>query len=126
VLPVVIFGIRRKSYRLATVFAVCGLCHTPAAQAVVRVRTFFSLFFVPVLPLANRYRTTCTMCGRSTTITREAAESLVIGAQAQTAPPRPLPPTPGSFRAPQPPAAGSAVLPAPGSAQPTDGGPPLA
>ena len=114
-----IFGIRRKAYRLATVFAVCGLCHTPAAQAVVRVRTFFSLFFVPLIPLANRYRTTCTMCGQSTTITREAADALVAGAHAQAAAP---PPPPGSWGAPQPPGAGTTPLPAPGSAQPTDGG----
>jgi hypothetical protein len=89
-----IFGIRRKATRLATVFAVCALCHTPAAQAVTRVRTFFTLFFVPLIPLGSSYRTTCTFCGRSVKITREAADQLVAGAHAQvpTSPPPPPPP----------------------------------
>lgn len=79
-----IFGIRRRASRLATVFAVCSLCHTPAAQAVTRVRTFFTLFFVPLIPLGSRYRTTCTFCGRSVKITRDGADHLVAGANAQT------------------------------------------
>jgi hypothetical protein len=42
-----------------------------------RIRTFFSLFFIPVVPLGSSYRTTCTMCGRSVKITRETAEHIV-------------------------------------------------
>ncbi len=101
----IIFGIKRKAYRLATVFAVCTVCHTPAAQAVSRLRTFFSLFFVPVVPLTSTYRTTCTMCGGSVKVTKEAALALVAGAQQQAAsasggaPVAPLP-TPGPAAAP--------------------------
>jgi hypothetical protein len=79
--PIIIFGIRRKQYRLATVFAVCSVCHSPAAQAVVRVRAFFTLFFLPVIPLGHTYRTTCTMCGRSVKVAKESAEHLVATAQ---------------------------------------------
>jgi predicted nucleic acid-binding protein len=100
----IIFGIRRKAYRLATVFAVCSLCHTPAAQAVARVRTFFSLFFIPLIPLTSRYRMTCTMCGQSVSITAADASQLVAAAQAQArghtqAAPLPAPPAPGSTQA---------------------------
>ncbi len=87
-----IFGIRRRAARLATVFAVCSLCNTPAAQAVTRVRTFFTLFFVPLIPLGSRYRTTCTFCGRSVKITRDAADHLVASANVQAATSGPLPP----------------------------------
>jgi hypothetical protein len=89
-----IFGIRRKASRLATVFAVCSLCHTPAAQAVTRVRTFFTLFFVPLIPLGSRYRTTCTFCGRSVKITKEGADHLVASANAQAQAPTSVPPPP--------------------------------
>jgi hypothetical protein len=105
----IIFGIKRRAYRLATVFALCGLCQTPAAQAVTRVRTFFSLFFIPVIPLSSTYRTTCTMCGGSVKVTKEAAERLVAsapppgvapaadtagGSVSERPPPSPPPPTP--------------------------------
>jgi hypothetical protein len=99
-----LFGIRRKAQRLATVFAVCVSCHTPAAQAVTRVRTFFTLFFIPLIPLGTKYRTTCTMCGQSVSITKETADNLVAGAQAQAAaansgpgaPPPGFPPPPAA------------------------------
>lgn len=80
----VIFGIRRKAYRLVTVFGLCRLCGTPAAQVVTRVRTFFSLFFIPVVPLGSTYRSTCTMCGRTVKITKEDAEQLVLHGQDAT------------------------------------------
>jgi hypothetical protein len=104
-MPFIIFGIKRKGYLLIRIFAVCGLCQTPAAQTVTRIRTFFSLFFVPLIPISSRYITTCTMCGRATKITKEDADRYVASAQAQptaplgsqpVAPPPPplsLPPT---------------------------------
>ena len=98
----IIFGVKRKTYRLATVLAVCGLCHTPAAQAVTRVRTFFSLFFIPVVPLANHYRTTCTMCGQSVKITKEHADHLVASVPGTPPPPPQTAPTLGSATTPSP------------------------
>jgi hypothetical protein len=102
-----IVGIRKKAYRLATVFAVCSVCHTPAAQAVTRVRTFFSLFFIPLVPLMSRYRRTCTLCGQSVSISAADADQLVAAAQAQArghSDTRALPASPAA-----------------GSTQPTDG-----
>jgi hypothetical protein len=81
----IIFGIKRKAYRLATVFAMCGICQTPAAQVVSRVRTFFSLFFIPIVPVSSSYRSTCTMCGGSVKITKEAAQHTVAGAERASA-----------------------------------------
>ncbi len=79
----ILFGFRRRSARLGAVFAMCQFCHTPAAQQVVRTRRYFTLFFVPVIPLGSSYATTCTMCGRSSRITAEAAQQLVATAQQQ-------------------------------------------
>jgi len=80
-----IFGVRRKAYRLATIFALCTLCQTPAAQVITRVRMFFTLFFIPLVPLGSKYRSTCTLCGRSVKIDKEAADRLVLTAQSQNA-----------------------------------------
>jgi hypothetical protein len=76
----ILFGFRRKSARLGTLFVMCGYCHTPAAHALTRIRRYFTLFFVPVIPLGAKYVTTCTMCGRSTQITKETAETYAAAA----------------------------------------------
>lgn len=86
-----VIGIRRKAYRLATVFALCALCSRPAAQAVTRIRTFFSLFFIPVVPLGSSYRSTCTLCGHGVRINKEDAETLVALARGAADQPGPAP-----------------------------------
>jgi hypothetical protein len=77
----VIFGIKRMARRLATVFAVCGQCGSPAAQVIVRRSTWFSLFFIPVIPLGSKYSSTCTLCGAATKLDKEQALHLVELAQ---------------------------------------------
>ena len=111
---IVIFGIRRRASRLATVFALCRVCGSPAAQAITRVRTFFSLFFVLVVPLGSTYRSTCTLCGRTVKITREEAEQVAVQSQG-AAPPTGFPPPTGPATWPPPATAPSppAMPPAP-------------
>jgi hypothetical protein len=74
---IILFGFRRRLARLATVFVMCAQCGTPAAHSVTRSRRYFTLFFVPVIPLGTKYFTTCTMCGRVTQITQEGADHYV-------------------------------------------------
>ena len=76
-----IFGIKRMARRLATVFAICAQCGSPAAQVVVRRTTWFSLFFIPVVPLGTKYASTCTLCGVSTRLDKEQALRTVVLAQ---------------------------------------------
>jgi len=71
---IILFGFRRKSSRLATIFVMCARCSTPAAHALTRSRRYFTLFFIPIIPLGTKYFTTCTMCGHVTQITKEGAE----------------------------------------------------
>ena len=71
-------------------FELCSRCHTAAAQSVIRVRTFFTLFFVPLIPLGSKYHATCTICGSTVSVTKEQASQLVASDQAQAAG---LPPT---------------------------------
>lgn len=92
----ILFGFRRKSSRLGTIFVICGYCHTPAAHALTRIRRYFTLFFVPVIPLGTKYLTTCTMCGRATQITKETAETYVATANQNPAPSGPAAPSPAS------------------------------
>jgi len=72
-----IFGIKRLKHRMATSFALCGQCGTPAAQVIVRIGTWFSLFFIPIIPLGNKYISTCTLCGKSTKLDKAQALAMV-------------------------------------------------
>jgi hypothetical protein len=83
---IILFGFRRKSSRLATIFVMCAHCRTPAAHAVARTRRFFTLFFVPIIPLGTKYFTTCTMCGYVTQITKEGADQYLASATRPTGP----------------------------------------
>jgi hypothetical protein len=97
----IIFGIKRMMHRLATVFAVCGQCGSPAAQVVARRSTWFSLFFIPVIPLGSKYFSTCTLCGVSTRLDKEHALHLVaLAGQTSNQSPHPGPPPPGVTAAP--------------------------
>ncbi len=90
-----IFGVKRVVKRLATVFALCSRCGSPAAQVVARRTTWFALFFVPVVPLRSTYFSTCTLCGTSTELDREEALRTVALAQRSADAPAPSP-VPGS------------------------------
>jgi zinc ribbon protein len=81
----ILFGFRRRSSRLGVIFVMCGNCHTPAAHALIRIRRYFTLFFVPVIPIGTKYQITCTMCGRATQISKEAAETYASAANQNSA-----------------------------------------
>jgi hypothetical protein len=99
----IIFGIKRIVHRLATVFAMCGQCGSPAAQVVARRSTWFSLFFIPVIPLGSKYFSTCTLCGVATALHKEQALHLVaLAGRDANRPPHPAPAPPGAM--PSPPA----------------------
>lgn len=133
-----IFGLRRRGYRMANVFAMCGICHTPAAQAVVRIKTFFTFFFIPLIPVGTKYRSTCTMCGGTIELTKDQADHAMVTMQQQRAqaqqPQAPQPFEPAAVSTTTPPAPapapqGPAIeAPPPPSGQvtndPADGAPP--
>lgn len=71
----VIFGFRTRVAILATLNYICEVCGVAAAHRVVRRRRWFTLFFIPVIPLgAGRYTDTCISCGRVRQLTRDQAE----------------------------------------------------
>jgi hypothetical protein len=76
----IIFGFKRKPHRLATILAFCTVCQATAAQELSSVRTFFRLFFVPLMPLPTSYRTSCRACATATTVSAEQADRLLASA----------------------------------------------
>jgi hypothetical protein len=72
---------------LGTVMMLCQRCQRPSAHAVFKVRTWFTLFFIPIFPVSIKYATACSMCGVGTQIDKAQAEHLQSAAAQQAAAP---------------------------------------
>jgi hypothetical protein len=73
----IVFGFKTFVSRLATLLMRCPLCGADAAHHIVRIRQFFTLFFIPVIPIRTKYRLGCTYCGKARLISKQDAEQLV-------------------------------------------------
>ncbi|MFG2294179.1 zinc-ribbon domain-containing protein [Streptomyces sp. NPDC048603] len=77
----IIFGTRVYLHQLAILMLTCRFCGNPAAHAVRKYVTKFTLFFVPLFPVSTTYATQCTFCGAEQEVPKEWAEQ----SQAQAA-----------------------------------------
>ncbi|WP_175407196.1 zinc-ribbon domain-containing protein [Streptomyces sp. TRM64462] len=76
----IIFGTKGYLFPLAMVTLVCGHCGNPAAHAVRKRVTKFTLFFVPLFPVATSYITQCAFCGAERKVSAAEAERLTAPA----------------------------------------------
>ncbi|MEU3277431.1 zinc-ribbon domain-containing protein [Streptomyces antibioticus] len=76
----IIFGTKGYLYQLAILTLVCGGCGNPAAHALRKRVTKFTLFFVPLFPFSTKYATQCTFCGTEQRLTKEQADQLLAQA----------------------------------------------
>lgn len=93
----IIFGMRTMSKTLAMITLVCGRCGNPSAHRIVQRSRWFTLFFIPLIPLGFSRYSTCTYCGATAKLTKEEAQRLVEHAQATAGAPTPLPTIPPSI-----------------------------
>ena len=88
----ILFGIRRRRRQLGVVLMMCQRCQRPCAHTTVQVKTFFTLFFIPVIPMGSKYYTVCSMCAVATNIPKAHAEALQeASAQQRAIPPQMTP-----------------------------------
>ena len=92
----IVFGTRRTVQQLAMVLLTCAHCHRSAANAVLKLVTKFTLFFIPLFPIRTRYATQCTACGFSMDVDKAGAEQLAQLPPAGSTPQFPQPPYPGA------------------------------
>jgi hypothetical protein len=59
---VLIFGMRARQKTLAMLELACRNGHV-AAHRLVKLTRWFTLFFVPLIPVSQRYFTVCSQCG---------------------------------------------------------------
>ena len=58
-----LFGMRTKAKGIAQVESVCTKCNRATMHAVVETKKFFTLFFIPVIPLGGNHFAKCGVCG---------------------------------------------------------------
>lgn len=78
----VLFGFRSMVRTLAMATFTCRTTNQPAAHRLFRSTRWFTLFFIPVIPVGRRYVLTCTACGQSYKVTKENASEIVAKAEA--------------------------------------------
>lgn len=95
----IIWGSRVRAANVAMLQLACRNGHV-AAHRIVKVTRWFTLFFVPVVPMSRRYRSVCAGCGLTLDLPKDVAEEMV-GRLGEA------PAAPGDPVAPPVPAAGS-------------------
>ncbi|GAA2103985.1 hypothetical protein GCM10009801_79320 [Streptomyces albiaxialis] len=74
----IIFGTSSKTLQLAMLNLLCGFCGNPSAHALRKRVTKFSLFFIPLFPIAPaKHSLQCTFCGAASEVSKENAEQLL-------------------------------------------------
>jgi zinc-ribbon family len=100
----IIFGFRSFVKTLAMLTMVCHRCSNPAAHRLVQRSRWFTLFFIPLIPVGFSRFTTCTFCGATYKVSKEDAQRMVAGATAGAPPAAPVTPAqPGAPAQPYPP-----------------------
>ncbi len=82
----IIFGIRRLKKGMGQIRLRCANCGM-SPQALLRVSTWFALFFIPVIPLSFKHYTVCPNCKRLSQIEKsqvEAAQAMAAAGDTPT------------------------------------------
>jgi hypothetical protein len=82
----ILFGFRSFVKALAVLTTMCQRCRHQAAQRVVQRSRWFTLFFIPVIPVSFTRYTVCTRCGVTLKISKDDAQRLVTAASAAPVP----------------------------------------
>lgn len=59
----ILFGFRRRGQQIGVLMWPCQRCGRPTAQLLSYIRMWFTLFFIPVIPLPTQRKLVCTTCG---------------------------------------------------------------
>ncbi|MEU2037980.1 zinc-ribbon domain-containing protein [Nocardia niwae] len=62
----------------------CGRCGNPAAHALRKLVTKFTLFFIPLFPLSTKHHLECTWCGAASPIAAQQLSDLLARANAES------------------------------------------
>jgi hypothetical protein len=58
-----LLGVRRKAKAIGQIERQCTKCTRPTVQTAVESQRWFTLFFIPVIPLGSNLAVRCNLCG---------------------------------------------------------------
>lgn len=64
----------------------CNYCNNATLFKIVRVRKWFTLFFIPIIPLSSKYYHVCPICNQGVLMAKEQAKDAIARAKAQSVP----------------------------------------
>jgi hypothetical protein len=71
-----LFGMRTKAKSIGQVERACSKCARLTMQNAIASQRWFTLFFIPVIPLGSNYVLRCGVCGLSTKGSPELKDQL--------------------------------------------------
>lgn len=71
----IIFGTRRKNRVMGQKQLTCSSCKRTSYHAVVRSRSWFALYFIPVIPMSKTTTIRCNLCGFQSLINDKQADA---------------------------------------------------
>ena len=80
-----LFGLRHKAKALGQIERPCSKCGRPTMHALVEVKRWFTLFFIPVIPLGGSHAVRCNLCGLTLKGSAELKDQLAPKAMAAKA-----------------------------------------
>jgi hypothetical protein len=80
-----LLGVRTKGKSLGQLERSCSKCARPTVHQAVETRRWFTLFFIPVIPLGGNQVVRCGVCGLTTKGTPELKDQLSTRAMAAKA-----------------------------------------
>ena len=80
-----LFGIRKKATSLGQTDRACSKCSRITVHMAIEARKWFTLFFIPVIPLSSNYAVRCGVCGLTTKGSPELKTQLSAKASAASA-----------------------------------------
>jgi hypothetical protein len=89
----IIWGFRSRAKNMVILQLACRNGHV-AAHRIVKVTRWFTLFFIPLIPIRRRYISVCAGCGAQLQIPKDAAEEMIARATGAPAPSNPEPVAP--------------------------------
>jgi hypothetical protein len=80
-----LFGMRKKATSLGQLDRSCSKCARTTVHVAIEAKKWFTLFFIPVIPLGSNYAIRCGVCGLTTKGSPELKTQLSARAMAAKA-----------------------------------------
>lgn len=73
---IILFGTRGRVRTVGNLTMQCPFCGVTCAQALREARRFFTLFFIPIIPISHNSALVCSSCGQGRKIDKPQAEQM--------------------------------------------------